>query len=403
MKDILKYTFLVVAVYFFINNPIFQFMGSMGSIKLLYPLAIVLLFKYQNEFRSMVSLFGKELRLLFVIIIISAFRTIVGGDFSLFYMHIVMLIELTIIPASLVILMSKGGDSNNFINVVIYVGCVGAIISTLCLLVPQVDEFVKYRLCKTSDRSFWEYRGFGMSETLSSFYSFNQAIIMVLSLFYTKGRKWIYIVLPLFFLSVLLNARTGVIIAAVSIALYFVFNRNFTMLFGTVVGSVLVIYSFNYILSTGALSDKTTLFVSDFFEQIDSMIDGGGLDEEGTASTLVGRMWILPDSIDEWLMGRGINLFRESYGNNSDVGYIIQLNYGGLLYIYPWMILLLTMFKRMNSLKIESIFICVFVVVFAIANFKGNYLWNSGSLRLIVLLYMSYIFSNHKYYATNNM
>ena len=68
-------------------------------------------------------------------------RIIIGGDFSLFHMHIVMLIELTIIPACLVLLMSKEGDYSNFIKVVIYVGCVGAIISTLCFLIKSAIIF----------------------------------------------------------------------------------------------------------------------------------------------------------------------------------------------------------------------------------------------------------------------
>ena len=95
-------------------------------------------------------------------------------------------------------------------------------------------------------------------------------------------------------------------------------------------------------------------------------------------------MIVLPSSIDEWLIGSGKNIFSDAH-NNSDIGYFILLNYGGIFYLIMWISFCIYMFRRLYKLN-NGIALILFISLVYL-NYKGDFfIVNSGS-RFFFLIY----------------
>ena len=281
----------------------------------------------------------------------------------------------------------------------LYLGTIAGVISTICLLVPPVNDFIKYSLTvlPNSDEDFWMFRGFGLSDSLTGFYGFTQGATLALGLMCIKDNKWFLLFIPVLLVSILFNARTGIVIFAVVLIVYLLQSRNFRLTIYLGVGVIVVILAYNYLLSTGVVSDESIKFVSQIFEEGSDALQTRDVSGSNTMTLLFDSMIIFPETVGQWLFGRGFSLFGRA-GMQSDVGYILHLNYGGILYSSLILYLLIALFKRMRRYSLPEYFIILFWCVYLIANFKSNYINNTGTFRFMMLMYYVLIY----YRVTNN-
>ena len=106
----------------------------------------------------------------------------------------------------------------------------------------------------------------------------------------------------------------------------------------------------------------------------------------GVLGTLFDEIYF-PDTVFAWIIGYGESLFSSnSFKIHSDIGFINQLFYGGLIYCGMLYTLVGRICRRIRRyyLKILSLFI---LSAFFIINFKGDFVFNTPSFGLTMLLY----------------
>ena len=392
MSKIIKYSILIFVLYIFIHSPYLYLPGTrMGSIKLLYIPAFFLLIKNGGLKSLFFRTFRTEFSFFAIIFMFVLLRTAMGGQLIFVWATIVSFIEVVIVPLFVISFLQKKGLNSNdsIVRALLLVGAVGTVISMMCLTIPPLNSFVRDNIMHiTSDMRAFDhsFRGFGISESLSSQYGYIQGVFVVLGAIYFKNNKWFVYFLPFALLSAFINARTGVIVAAVGIVIYLLYNRNFFYSIIIAAASLLLYTNIESFIGALVPDADTQAWISDFFLQMDSMMDEG-VEGSRQADILFGRMFVLPDTPDQWIFGRGISLFRNEIGiDSSDVGFILQLNYGGIIYLILLNSFVLHIVFRLFKNK-QKLFAVFFLAVYAILNIKCNYILDSGAFRLMMLLY----------------
>jgi len=321
-----------------------------------------------------------------------------GGDAVILYTHLVFIIEIFFIPLFLVRLAVKAGinDSKIFFRLLLVIGSFAAVITVASFIVPSIGSFVRYELMYTTSDSLLytdNYRGFGLAIGLSFSYGIIQGVIIAVGTFHIKDNKWFILLYPLVLVSILLNARTGLIVALIGILIYLLMNDKIKSLFSVTIVILFAFMVIDYGLSTLSVSRETLTWIEEFFNQLISVRREKSLYATYTLDSLFGRMWVWPVGLDEWIFGKGIIIVARNNAVNSDIGYIQQLNYGGLGYVFILAIFLINVIKRMIKNNIDITFVLFFIGVFIIANFKGNYLINNGAFRFMMYIYYFIIYN----------
>ena len=102
-------------------------------------------------------------------------------------------------------------------------------------------------------------------------------------------------------------------------------------------------------------------------------------------------MWVLPETISEWIVGKGKHIYTE-YQNSSDVGFILQLNYGGIIYLILLLNLIISIFSNINR-KEHNRILLFFIITVIISNLKGEFIINSSGFR-VLSIFTLYLISN---------
>jgi len=407
MERLFKYIVLVLILYIYIHNPLFAVLSGVGSIKILYLILGFIIALSWSKYARIVKLFNKELKYCVYIFVFVFLRTIIGGDPSIFRSTITAFVEIFFLPLSIILFveeyLNKENSKDFLIRFVLIVGCIGSLISTLCIISPSFGSYVKFSLSYLPDTAFLskvEFRGFGLSEDLVGGYGMIQGAILALGIAYLDKYKWFVFFYPFMFISIMLNARTGIIVALIGLIIYVYRRKRLGSVF--VISAVVMLFVFmvGRILSMGFLSDESLAFIMKFFEELNEVQEAGSMEGSDTYEALMGDGFKHPDSLIGMIIGDGYQIMGNKKGVSSDVGYFNQLFYGGLIYCTILYGYILHNVKRLrNKCKNDSIYI-LFLLMFLIANFKGLYLLNSGGFRLMSLLYFSCVF--YSYYVNNS-
>ena len=244
------------------------------------------------------------------------------------------------------------------ILIFIKAGVIQAVIVLITLLFPSIKQIlVDIMYTNTGDQLLntpWitSRRFFGFANSMLDLFGFGTGLLAVLPLFYSEkhGKKYLLLV-PFLLLVPLLNSRSGLIVFAIGLGIWFVrllkgkdykffikISLTFLVLFAVLIALL-------FVLSPNTLD----WIISD----LGSFIGLG----EGTATTLFSKdFWTLPP-IESWLIGKGYSVsgyseFQVSGIAHSDVGYINEFwkaGILGLITIYTFIIYLLT--KSMKKCK----------------------------------------------------
>ena len=111
-----------------------------------------------------------------------------------------------------------------------------------------------------------------------------------------------------------------------------------------------------------------------------------------------GRMFVLPSSLYEWIFGRGIILMGYGHGLSTDIGWLIDLNWGGIIYCF-FLYLIVIKYVRLLKWKEDKQMILLFLLVLVIANTKGMYV--QGDLFCLMTLLVFYSTSFYPRYINS--
>lgn len=380
----------IFILYIYIFSPHFYFLGGKGVIKLLYPLLLMIFFS--QDVRTLIYKNKKLIFAFLLIILFAVFRTSFNGDYNYISSSLVALIEIAILPAILIVLINKKEDK--FLSKLIFTGVIASIISTLTLLLPGVRVWIINNTVSSDYLQSVFHRGFGLGESLTYSYSISLAIILMIGLYNIKEYKWVVFFIPAFFIGIMLNARIGGVIVIVGLLIYFI-SQNITKSLRIIVPLIIiVIIGFKISSFYEIINESQKDFVLQFWLELKDFILNTNDAKHSTSSALFGRMWVLPETISEWIVGKGKHIYTE-YQNSSDVGFILQLNYGGIIYLILLLNLLVSLFGHFNRKKHSRILV-FFIITVIISNSKGEFIINSSGFRVlsILALYLSSITTN---------
>ncbi|WP_288278167.1 hypothetical protein [uncultured Prevotella sp.] len=292
----------------------------------------------------------------------------------------------------------KVDNEEKIMHSLLLIGAVGTVISTLCIAIPPFNEFIRsFFLTLTPDSYLIEhtYRGYGISEGLTSSYGYIQGTMVVLGALYSQNNKWFLFFLPFTFVTALLNARTGAIISAIGVLLFFLLSRQYKLSLLILGIGVILLMNFYAFLSFLNVGDDTLAFIELFLAQLDA-IRTNNASEAAYVEELFDTMFVLPNSTEQWWIGRGFSLFRNTRGlPPSDVGFILQLNYGGLIYVSLLFSFVFFIIKKL--FKSGYIFFAFFnLFLFVLLDTKSEYILNSGEFRLMILIYVFLLMDKYR-------
>lgn len=387
----IKYIILLLLLYLFIYNPPFQALSTSPVELMIVPaiLYIIVSWKWYN----LIRVFKYEIFFFLLIIFFSFIRDYGRLESVFFKANLLLLLEAIVIPFSLITLYLKVDISRNFVKDICLVGFIASLITFVAIVFPPFNNFIRNGLLKQDDFSdFLLFRSFGISEGLTFGYGVVQGLIFALIFNYSRNSYKYLLALPFVLISILFNARTGLVPVVFVLFYFFIIKGNLKYVLYT----LLFVPSIYFLIHSDLFGEygENIEWAFDFFVQISDFLSGkAGDSDENTFDALFGRMAVFPETTFEWFFGTGKNIFIETLGFNSDVGYLIQLNYGGVLYMLLFSILIWYMIRRLNIIMSKNEKWIVYLILFTIVigNIKGLFISVNSNFRFIMLLYLFFV------------
>jgi hypothetical protein len=399
---------LIFVVYIYIFDPPIKIFPD--PMLLLLPFALGYLL-YYSLIGKLLYLFKNEIILVILMVLFAVLRDIdwTNGtsNKNFLYANGTLLIEA--IPFSFFLadvcyrklkLPAKASNDDRLLNVILWTCFVAAFITVILLVSPSLNNLMNNKILAASEYQQNNLlRGFGFASTL--FYSYGlvqgtAAAIILLKLSEAKKHFAVYfIALVLLLISVLVNARIGMVPVIVMI-LYLIFVRKKIKMFlyaSGVLGVILVVF-----LSSDFAEkyQKIIEWAFGFFTQTFGFVSGNQGKTGVNTYGALGNMIVWPDNVFDWIVGSGADLFLAGQTSgtvhHSDVGFVRQLYYGGIVYLTILMALVTVMAARFYHLNKHRWLFILFVFTVIAANVKSNFINNHSSFRLFLLIYMGFIY-----------
>lgn len=401
IKDYFHTIFLHILLYMFIYSPYVNVLG-VQAVRLLYPIAIVIFILNYRSFYKMFALFYKELMFLLLWILFSVWHSIGGGDISFVNLSVSMFIDCYILGFSLFIMFRKINADSNLLNFLYRNAVVAALISCLLLLLPDIRQFALEQFNLLDETfAFLQYRGFGISAGLTFDYAIVQGFALSFCLLYRHGAINLIVIL-LLLVSILFNARIGIIVPLLTMLYLLVCEQKFKYL----LVFVCIWGLFQCLLQTEFYeqNEMTFSWLEDGFNELILNISGSSDD---TTLGALQDMLVFPTTAVDWLLGKGINVF-SSVTERSDVGYCVQIMYGGILYMFiiaGWLFYVLSNSNHHIPIKYQKILLCI-AISLLFFNYKGSVFSSNCVIRVFMLLSifwrMNSVFSSKQKCLVNN-
>ncbi|MDO5687278.1 MAG: hypothetical protein Q4G42_07870 [Neisseria sp.] len=359
--------------------------------------------KFLNEF---LGTFRYESILLLLIISYSLLRDLAGGEIVYFDRFLLWVFQAFIFGFFITKIHHQKNHRNylqrkpqtNLFNVTYWAGFIASLLTLLLILYPAFDRlYESIQLDEYYERyaSFEvRYRAYGIAENLTFTYSYVLGLFAGYSLLMINRQKYLIIPFFTFLIGVIFNARIGFV--AILVFLFIVFFQKrwsnivtFLSLLGVILLSYTLFAEENVLFTL--LSNDWAL---DFFRQISDTLFGTSLSQYGnTFDTLTGSFVALPQDTLEWVFGSGKSLFN-AFDNNTDIGYLLQLNYGGILLLSLIILfILVTSARLIKSLKYSHWFTTFLILSILILNYKGFIFAGTPGGRLLFFYYVYFIYN----------
>lgn len=387
-----------IVLYLFIFQPI---VSKYIYLTIEIILVSIFILGHSRLFKDNIRLFKNEYLFMFLICGYSSLIDISHLNLVFFDRFVASFFQSYFVPFLFIYFISRSKFLQSHLSDCILCMCfIAGVITLLAIVEPSFSMFCMNHATEDSKDRFQElyvygnfshFRSYGLSESLNFTYAY---VISVIGAYVLSTRFKLYtpFLLVLIIITIIFNARIAFVPILVSFFYLIFFNRGDSR---NIRSFILTIAGFS-LLSICMLKLYPSLYNEwglSFFSDLTSTISGEG---DGTLNTLTGSMWVVPDNAFDFIFGTGENLFH-SRTSNSDVGYILQLNYGGLVLL----ILVLSYFVYISHrifkvLSIHHWFTLIFIVSVFVLNFKGFYLAAIPGPRFLTFLYVYYIYSSRK-------
>ncbi len=280
----------------------------------------------------------------------------------------------------------------------IYFAMLLAAVSTLMLYaIPTLDAI--YQSIAIDEvfenyRNFsLRYRAYGISENLNFTYGYLMGVFGGVSFLEARKRPIFFIPAIIFTVALALNSRIGFL----PLIILIVYSRS---VFGFVGFGILIGLLYLVVSANGGINEMSVEWVSSFFLEFRDIFFGGANASSATLETIFNDFVIFPVDYFSWFFGTGQSLYGLEVGS-SDIGYILQLNYGGMMLLMPISILTLFLIIRVfRTLGYRHWFAWIFSFSVVFLNTKGFFFAATPGSRLLFFLYL-YFLSSKKFMHRN--
>ena len=393
--------FIVCALlmYLYIYSPILK----SSPINLLHFPIFIFAFYYlyvTKRIRGYIRLFKTELRVMLCILMFSFLISLFHSGLHVLDFVIkdaLLLLEVLLVPYFFVIFFRKIG--NSFDHLLIVNAIIAGGISTVLLINPTWATIMKTQILMIPDtfNEHLDFRGFGFAGELSYSYPIVQAFCasFIICRMLKKQPWYYYVALLLIIISILVNARIGIIPICVAVFLLLFFtplSQLLKMLIPII--ALLFLFVLFYDPNSNSQLKQSVEWGLSFFDIMGDYFSGEEA-ENMDALSLTGTMAQLPHSLSAWFIGEGVNLLGNSSFkdyNSSDIGYCCRLIYGGIFYMLLWFLLWLQTFRRLILINkpIAVLFFCSILVL----NWKGDFWGPTLCCRFFFMIYVFCIMNN---------
>ena len=405
-RELFDHLFVVIILYLYLFQP--PFISKYIFITL--EIGIIIFYSlFINKYfiSKFIASFKNEAILITFILIFCVLRDLVAGEKVYSFRLLTWSFQSFIFGFYIISLIDNyNRKTSKFIclfNLFYWTVFVASLLTLLMFLSPSFDSFYRSFGIEDIERydSFEQrYRLFGISENLAFTYAYVLGFFGGYTLLILKKNFTLIIPFFLFTLGVMLNARIG-FLAIIFYVIYLFFIKRDTKSIVTIClfVSVILLFVNQYFEGVVDLLTFNKNWVMEFFYEISDLLFGTNYLAvgSGTIETLTTSFVIWPDNLFQWILGRGESLFLKQ-GMNSDVGFILQLNYGGIIFVLQLMVLMTFLFYRLyKNLGIEHWFFLFFFFSFFLLNSKGFIFAATPGGRLLFLLYVYFILRKKAY------
>lgn len=291
-----------------------------------------------------------------------------------------------------------------FWEFIIELGFIASIISCIALFSRPFNDFLRNIQLELNTEGGvldmqLDFRAFGFADLLTSAYGYIQGLIASLCLFLIdKQHKRYILYIVLLFISVVINARTGLFPIGLTIfylSINSILNFKIGLLIKYIATSVLGVFLVIMVLMQ---FPDIIDFVQDFIDQLSLIF----LEDEFENSAY-SKMLIFPNTTTGLVFGEGHSIFGSETMDSSDIGYVNQIFIGGLVFVITLVIYELFIYSSILKMSKEKAFATIFFISILIFNYKGVnfYSFSVSYLRLWILYY--YILVHNKINPQNRI
>ena len=390
--DIIRNIIVIMLLYLFLFNPPFRFM-PFGFTKICYLLGLLVIFTPSIS-KSYFKLFSNITKIYIFFIIYTIFIHVVTlSKASFSYINIFILFESFFTSFVIAYYLVKY-YKNNTDKMILWTIIVAASITIYLILFPAVNTYVRDTLLleqKSNIEHIISFRSFGIADDLLYTYAIVLGIGACFCLQKAKSNFIYYFFFILFLIGIFFNARIGIVPIGIYIIYIVIIERKLLhLLFFSCILVLLFMLLMNSNL--GSEYELTINWVVDGFNEIINLFTGEQNDKRGNTDVLA-TMIVFPETISGFIFGTGKDIFHGK--NNSDIGYIIQLYYGGIIYVSFILIIIFSLYiKLLKYNTTNKWFNIVFLGTILLCNIKGYFFFTCSGMRLLMILYFTYILSN---------
>lgn len=355
---------------------------------------------FNNFFPKFLYIFKTERLFTSFLILYSCGLVFIGDNtFILAYNHFIWFLECFVIPAFILLFFKDIFYRKPINEIVVVVGSVAALITLFLILNPTINQYIRESVIDDPLGTSFSlkdvtFRGFTISEGSTYSYGIIQGLILSVCLFSLK-RNILY-GLPVIFLliSILFNARIGITVVAISLLFLLLFKRikiKHIIIFAGLffISSWLLQYS-----SFAEKNEDSIKWALSLFSDSQSFISEKN--NESGINILFNDMVFLPPTVEGIFLGIGKNVYGTGVVS-SDIGYIIQIFKGGVIYVLIMLSFLIVLYKKGVKYSPDKLLFTVFIITILVANVKGDAFFRSnGFFRFVIFYYVYNIFVFYK-------
>lgn len=394
MKNLAYYLFLYLYLYVpVINGPIRKII-----ISIYFFVALYVMHKYK---RFLVGALQELKPITYSIIYLTVFviaNTMINGADPIILTATFSMVITPYISALSFIGLYKAKKRKNLISDLFTVSIVASMISLILYFVPPLGEY--FQLLQAGDdfksltRFYEDGRGYGIAGSLFFGFSIIQSIIIFLVLKYVNGYKKFFYIAIIFF-SIILNARIGLFLLVALFSVNYILLSSFKQVCKMLIGITIIIIIFVKVGLYNYFSHNIDWMMEGFYMTSDFLLNTNFGPEGGHFSGLAGYFIVWPQGIFEWLTGSGIYLLYGSNRGSSDIGLILQLNWGGLIYVFLLITPYIYMIKKSFQAQNYILFLIIILSII-IGNWKGDLFMQSNFIFITTILFYIRICKNEK-------